>query len=226
VSVLLVEGLSKSFQARPIFTDVSLALEAGEAVTIVGPSGTGKTTLLRCLDGLERADRGAVSVAGHRLEAGDRPERFAAAALAIRRSMGLVFQGCHLFSHRTVLENVMEGPLHVRREPLQEARRRADELLETVGIAHRAGARPRELSGGEQQRAAIARALAMQPQVLLLDEPTSALDSDRIGQLVTLLRRLGQGGLAIAAVTHDRTFAHALASRCYRLDGGRLALEG
>jgi ABC-type polar amino acid transport system ATPase subunit len=217
-----VEGLCKTFRGRSIFAEVSLRVEAGEAVAVVGPSGSGKTTLLRCLDGLERADAGTVRVGEHRLEATERPIHFAASARALRRSVGFVFQGCHLFSHRTVLENVMEGPIYVRRESPEVARARALALLETVGVAHRAGALPRELSGGEQQRAAIARALAMQPEVLLLDEPTSALDPARTDSLAALLRRLGTDGLTIVTVTHDLPFAEALGARQYRMDHGRL----
>jgi ABC-type polar amino acid transport system ATPase subunit len=219
---LEVDRLSKSFRGRPIFADVSFRLEAGEAVAIVGPSGSGKTTLLRCLDGLERADTGTVVVGPHRLEAGERADRFQSAARALRRSVGLVFQGCHLFSHRTVLENVMEGPLYVRREPAAAALERATALLETVGIHHRASALPRDLSGGEQQRAAIARALALEPEVLLLDEPTSALDSARTEALAALLLRLVGEGLAIVTVTHDLPFAESLARRRFRMDHGRL----
>jgi ABC-type polar amino acid transport system ATPase subunit len=222
MSLLEVERLSKSFGGRAIFADVSLQVEAGEAVAIVGPSGSGKTTLLRCLDGLERADSGWVRVGQHRLEAAARADHFAAAARTLRRSIGFVFQGCHLFSHRTVLQNVMEGPVFVRRESPAVARERAIHLLETVGVAHRGAALPRDLSGGEQQRAAIARALAMQPEVLLLDEPTSALDPARTDSLAALLRRLVADGLTIVTVTHDFPFADALSARQYRMDHGRL----
>jgi cystine transport system ATP-binding protein len=226
VSLLEVDRLTKTFRGRPLFADVSLRVEAGEAVAIVGPSGAGKTTLLRCMDGLDHADGGTVRVGEHTLDAAARPARFQAAARALRRSVGFVFQGCHLFSHRTVLENVMEGPLHVRREAVEVARARALGLLETVGVAHRVGALPRELSGGEQQRAAIARALAMKPEVLLLDEPTSALDPARTDALAALLSTLVGEGLAIVAVTHDLPFAERVASRRYLLDGGRLEAAG
>jgi cystine transport system ATP-binding protein len=222
VIVLEVEGLAKSFGNRPIFTGVSLRVGAGEAAAIVGPSGSGKTTLLRCLDGLERADSGTVVAGPHRLDARDPAHRFAAAARHLRLSVGFVFQGCHLFGHRTVLENVMEGPVYVRREAPVSARARAVTLLETVGVVHRAAALPRELSGGEQQRAAIARALAMRPEVLLLDEPTSALDPARTESLAALLRQLVGEGLAIVTVTHDLPFAEALGARQYRMDHGRL----
>jgi polar amino acid transport system ATP-binding protein len=222
--LLQVDSLSKSFAGRTIFADVSFDVAAGEAVAIVGPSGSGKTTLLRCLDGLDRADGGTVVVGPHRLDAGERADRFQQAARALRRSVGFVFQGCHLFSHRTVLENVMEGPVWVRREPPAIARDRAMALLETVGIAHRAGALPRELSGGEQQRGAIARALALQPEVLLLDEPTSALDPARTEALAVLLQRLVGDGLAILVVSHDLPFAEALAARRFTMDHGRLAM--
>ena len=221
--MLVVEGLGKWFEGRCLFEDVSLRVDGGEAVAVVGPSGAGKTTLLRCIDGLDAADKGTVSIGGARLVAGERGHRLEAEVRAIRQRVGFVFQGCHLFSHRTVLENVMEGPVHVRRESPAVARERAVALLDTVGILPRAGAWPRQLSGGEQQRAAIARALAMQPELLLLDEPTSALDRARIDGLVTLLRQLMAGGLAILAVTHDLRFAESLTSRRFRLDSGRLA---
>jgi ABC-type polar amino acid transport system ATPase subunit len=220
--MLRVSGLGKSFSGRCLFRDVEIAIVPGEAVAIMGASGTGKTTFLRCLNGLERADTGTVEVGGVRLDADEGAERFRAAALAIRRRVGFVFQGWHLFSHRTVLQNVMEGPVHVRQEPVAEAQERAIVLLEQVGVGHRASAWPHELSGGEQQRAAIARALAMRPEVLLLDEPTSALDEARAESLRDMLRLLVDEGLAILTVTHDAPFARRLATRVHRLENGRL----
>jgi polar amino acid transport system ATP-binding protein len=220
---LEVRGLGKRRGGRVIFTEVSFTVTAGEAVAIMGPSGSGKTTLLRCLNGLERADAGVVVAAGARLSPELAPEPFHRAALDLRRRVGFVSQGFHLFGHRTVLENVLEGPVHVRREGLPAARLRALALLERVGVAHRAAAHPSALSGGEQQRVAIARALAMEPEVLLLDEPTSALDDERALALSALLRPLCAAGLALVTVTHDRAFAERLATRALRLEHGRLA---
>jgi polar amino acid transport system ATP-binding protein len=218
MSGLVVSGLAKRFGARVVFEGVSFAIAPGEALALLGPSGSGKTTLLRCLNGLERADQGTVDVDGDRLS----PDADERQLIALRRRLGFVFQASHLFAHRTVLENVMEGPRFVRAQPPVEARREAEALLEEVGVAHRAAAYPRELSGGEQQRAAIARALAMRPEVLVMDEPTSALDDERVDALVGLLRRLTGEGLALLAATHDRRFADALAGRMLRLEGGQL----
>jgi ABC-type polar amino acid transport system ATPase subunit len=221
--VLTIAGLGKSFGERVLFRDVELVVQPGEAVTLMGPSGSGKTTLLRCLNGLERADVGVVRAGSVALDASHDHQRFAREALALRRRVGFVFQGWHLFAHRNVLANIMEGPLHVRRDPPALARRRALELLERVGVGHRAEAWPHQLSGGEQQRIAIARALAMQPEVLLLDEPTSALDEARIASLTTLLKELIVDGLALVTVTHDGPFARALSTRIFALEEGRLA---
>src|SRR5688572_17455637 len=150
--MLNVTGLSKSFAGRVVFREVAFSLNPGEALTVMGSSGTGKTTLLRCLNGLERADAGTVTVGAARLDPRDGVARFRAAALAVRRRVGFVFQGCHLFSHRTVLENVMEGPLIVRGDSPERARAAAAALLTELGVGHRAAAWPHELSGGEQQR--------------------------------------------------------------------------
>ena len=214
---LEVSCLSKSFGATPVFIDVSFQVQRKEALALSGPSGTGKTTLLRCLNGLELADAGVVSVGDARIVAGEPHERLQAAIFAVRRRVGFVFQGCHLFSHRSVLENVMEGPLFVKREPLPQVRARAEALLEKVGVQHRARAYPRQLSGGEQQRTAIARALAMEPEILLLDEPTSALDPERCAHLAELLRGLIADGLTVITVTHDPSFVTALGARAMRL---------
>ena len=222
MSALVTRGLAKAYAGRVLFEDVSISIARGEAVALTGPSGTGKTTLLRCLDGLELADRGDVIVGDACIRAADTAAARVAAVAAVRRRVGFVFQGNHLFSHRTVLENTMEGPLYVRREPRQRAEARARSLLEKVGIAHRSAAYPRSLSGGEQQRAAIARALAMEPEILLLDEPTSALDDERAESLAELLRALVREGLAALTVTHDTAFASALGARALRLEGGRV----
>jgi polar amino acid transport system ATP-binding protein len=217
-----VAGLGKRLGGRALLREVGFGLAPGEAVAIMGESGTGKTTLLRCLTGFEQGDAGLVAAGDVRLDHAAPPDRFRAAARLLRQRVGLVFQSCQLFSHRSVIANVMEGPLVVRGVPAGEARVQAAELLERVGVSHRAAAYPHELSGGEQQRVAIARALAMQPSVLLLDEPTSALDEGRIERLTELLAGLRRGGLAIVAVTHDLDFARALAPRVLALADGRL----
>jgi polar amino acid transport system ATP-binding protein len=215
-----VERLTKRHDGRTLLDGVSLRVSAGEAVAVMGSSGAGKTTLLRCLDGLERADAGTVRVGGDAF--GPDAADYDQAVARVRRRLGLVFQEWHLFPHLTVLENVALAPVHVAGRAPEAAAREALALLERVGIAARAGARPRELSGGEQQRAAIARALALAPEALLMDEPTSALDGERVGSLVALLRGLCAEGLALLFVTHDEPFARALAHRVVTLRDGSL----
>jgi polar amino acid transport system ATP-binding protein len=220
--MLRVENLSKRFGERTLFEGLSLLVAPGEALAVMGESGTGKTTLLRCLNGLEQADSGVVHAGKVSVDHRDPPARFRANVLALRQQVGFVFQGWHLFAHRRVLDNVMEGPREIRRVPAAQARSQAQALLERVGIGHRAGAWPHELSGGEQQRAAIARALAMQPEALLLDEPTSALDEAWMGRLAELLRSLVKDGLALLTVTHDGAFARQVAHKVLRLEEGQL----
>jgi polar amino acid transport system ATP-binding protein len=214
--------LGKSFGDRVIFSDVSLHVSRGEALALMGPSGAGKTTFLRCLNGLEQPDHGAVVVGEARIEATATPAQYAAAVRSVRERVGFVFQQHHLFSHRSVLDNVLEGPVYVRRLAREACLPRAMSLLEKVGVAHRAHALPRQLSHGEQQRAAIARALAMDPEVLLMDEPTSALDGERTARLCELLRSLVGEGVALLTVTHDARFASALGARVYLLEHGRV----
>jgi ABC-type polar amino acid transport system ATPase subunit len=218
-----IVGLRKHFGAHVVLDGVSLTVGAGEIVALTGPSGSGKTTVLRCVNGLERADGGTIRIAGHELPAGARGPAHERALLAVRRRAGFVFQQWNLFAHRSVLENVIEAPVHVAHVPVADATTRAYALLERVGIAARAAARPHQLSGGEQQRAAIARALAMNPSVLLLDEPTSALDPGRRRDLAALLRGLVADGLALLCVTHDPGFARELDARVLVLVGGRIA---
>jgi polar amino acid transport system ATP-binding protein len=218
--VISAVGLTKRLGGRTVLGGVSLRVSAGEAVAVMGPSGAGKTTLLRCLDGLEALDAGTVRVGEDEFGAGG-PEHDRAVA-RVRRRLGFVFQDGQLFPHLTVLENVALAPVRVAGRAPEEAGREARALLERVGIAARADARPRELSGGEQQRAAIARALALSPRALLMDEPTSALDAERVDALVDLLRGLCADGLALLVVTHDEPFARALAHRVILLRDGAL----
>jgi polar amino acid transport system ATP-binding protein len=221
--MIAVAGLSKRFGARPVLDGVSFEVAAGEIVALTGASGCGKTTLLRCINGLETADAGTIQIGAHQLRGGDAPgadrER---RLLAIRRQVGFVFQQWHLFAHRNVLANVIEAPVHVAHVAPAEARDRARALLDRVGIGARALAYPHQLSGGEQQRAAIARALAMEPRALLLDEPTSALDRDRRRDLAGLLRTLVDDGMALLCVTHDPDFAYTLGARVLELVAGRV----
>ena len=219
-----VRELTKRYADRTVLDGISATFEKGEVVALLGPSGGGKSTLLRCLNGLESFDGGSVRVGDCLLEPG-RGRAHSAQLWSVRRRVGFVFQQWHLFAHRNTLGNVIEAPVHVKGQSVKEATERAQELLAKVGMSHREGAYPSEMSGGEQQRVAIARALAMEPEVLLMDEPTSALDPERVGDLVALLDRLRSEGLTIVTVTHEMRFAQALASRVLVLHGGHIIEE-
>ncbi|MEW5852607.1 MAG: amino acid ABC transporter ATP-binding protein [Myxococcota bacterium] len=219
-----VQSLTKNFGGRAILRGVSLRVSPGEAVALIGPSGGGKSTLLRCLNGLESFDAGQVRIADHQLHGGVTPAPRALRPL--RQQVGMVFQQFHLFGHRTARDNVTEALIHVRGEETSRANARALEVLTRVGLAHRLDAYPHELSGGEQQRVALARALAMEPRVLLMDEPTSALDPERVSDVVELLRGLRDGGLTLVMVTHEMKVVRKLATRTVVLHGGELIEQG
>ena len=220
-----VRGLTKRYAGRTVLEGIHATFTRGEVVALVGPSGGGKSTLLRCLNGLESFDGGSVRVGDCALEPG-RGQAQASQLWELRRRVGFVFQQWHLFAHRTALGNVIEAPVHVKGRSVKEATEQARELLAKVGMSHREGAYPAELSGGEQQRVAIARALAMEPEALLLDEPTSALDPERVAGLVSLLERLRDDGLTMVTVTHEMRFARMMASRVLVLHDGHIIEEG
>ncbi|MCP3098881.1 amino acid ABC transporter ATP-binding protein [Myxococcus sp. K15C18031901] len=220
-----VKDLCKRYDGRTVLDGIDATFQTGEVVALVGPSGGGKSTLLRCLNGLEPFDGGSIRIGNDVLEPG-RVRAGGGRVCELRRRVGFVFQQWHLFAHRTALGNVIEAPIHVRGLGVKDATELGRALLDKVGLSHREGAYPFELSGGEQQRVAIARALAMEPEALLLDEPTSALDPERVGSLVSLLARLRDDGLTLVAVTHEMRFARELASRVLVLHGGRILEEG
>ncbi|MBB4152754.1 polar amino acid transport system ATP-binding protein [Sphingomonas jinjuensis] len=216
--MIAIEGIHKAFGANHVLRGVTFTVEAGEVVCLIGPSGSGKSTVLRCINGLERADSGSIRVAGQEL--GD------ATLPAIRRSVAMVFQRFNLFPHRTVLENVVEGPVHVLKEPRAEAEARGRDLLARVGMGDRADEFPMRLSGGQQQRVGIARALAMRPQAVLFDEPTSALDPERVGEVLQVMRSLAEEGMTMIVVTHEIAFAREVADRAIFMDGGTVVEQG
>ena len=213
-----IEKLTKRFDRRVVLSEVSVTFARGEVSAIVGPSGCGKSTLLRCINGLETFDSGKIRV-------GDL-EVSPATLQRIRLQVGMVFQQYGLFAHMNALANVMEAPVHVRRIAKSEARERAMELLEKVGLSHRRDAFPRELSGGEQQRVAIARALAMDPRALLLDEPTAALDPERKAEVVQVLERLAKDGTTMVIVTHEPSVVRGVAGFAVVLKNGRVVAQG
>ena len=217
--MISVERVTKIFDGRTVLDAVSVEFETGKVSAIVGPSGGGKSTLLRCINGLERFDSGRVKVGSVEVL----PKTRENVLRDVRRRVGMVFQHYGLFAHMTATQNVMEAPVHVKGMTRNEARDRASKLLERVGLLHRRDAFPRELSGGEQQRVAIARALAMEPEALLLDEPTSALDPERKAEVVQVLRELAKDGTTMVIVTHDEALARDLATVVVTLRGGRVA---
>jgi ABC-type polar amino acid transport system ATPase subunit len=224
MNVLRIEGLRLSRGAREVLRGVSLAVEQGELVALMGLSGGGKTTVLRAITALEPFDAGTIDVGGVLLRAGALPSR--ATLRDLRRRVGMVFQLHHLFEHLTAMENVTLAPLHVARSARADAERRATELFESLGVAHRRNAYPRELSGGEAQRVAIARAMAMDPPLLLMDEPTASLDPARRFELGQTLRSLTTGGRTLVITTHDDDFARDFATRVIVLAEGEIVEEG
>jgi len=223
--MISVRTLSKRHGDRRVLEGVSAEVAKGETIAIVGPSGGGKSTLLRCLNYLESFDEGTVEIAGFTL----RPHMArgdARTLRAMRARVGMVFQQFNLFPHLTALENITLAPRVVKHEARAAADERALELLETVGLRDRAGAYPHELSGGQQQRVAIARALAQQPEVMLFDEPTSALDPEMRDDVMEVIKGLAKGGMTMLVVTHEMQFAHDIASRVWVIDQGTIAEDG
>jgi polar amino acid transport system ATP-binding protein len=215
-----VTAVHKRFHDQPVLKGVSLRVETGQVVCLIGPSGSGKSTLLRCINGLETYDDGAIEIAGMRVDA------HAKIIHELRTQVGMVFQRYNLFPHRTALENVMEGPVYVKKVAPAEARDEARHLLEKVGLSHRMNAHPGELSGGQQQRVAIARALAMKSRAILFDELTSALDPELVGEVLNVMRTLARDGMTMIVVTHEMGFARDVADRVCFLHGGTICEEG
>ena len=217
--------VAKRFAERTILDGVCLAIDRPQTVALIGPSGGGKSTLLRCINGLTPFDAGEVRVGPHRLGPGSGPEN-AGAAHDIRLLVGMIFQDFQLFPHLTAIENVMEAPLRVLKRPRALALRRGRELLLRVGLEAHAGSYPRQLSGGQKQRVAIARALAMAPRALLCDEITSALDPELKFEVLAVLEDLKSEGITLLMVTHEIGFARRAADRVVVLDGGRIIEDG
>jgi polar amino acid transport system ATP-binding protein len=221
-----VDGLVKRHGSVEVLRGVSLRVARGEVAVLIGPSGSGKSTLLRCLNGLDMFDTGSVIVDGLRLDA-TAPARARDATLRqVCRRVGMVFQAYHLFPHRTVLENVTEGPIYVLGMRRAEAEARAERLLDRVGLRARMHDRPRQLSGGQQQRVAIARALAMEPKAMLFDEPTSALDPRLTVEVLAVMSDLARDGLTMLVVTHAMNFARRLAQTVHVLGNGQVIESG
>ncbi|MGW2521499.1 amino acid ABC transporter ATP-binding protein [Streptomyces sp. NPDC001617] len=222
-AVIRIDGLSKSFDGRLVLDDVSLEVDRGHIVSVIGQSGGGKTTLMRCVNLLERPDRGTVEVAGEVVHADGRT--VCRDLPRLRRTVGMVFQKFHLFPHLTAVENIV---LAQRKAgvPEPDALERAVALLRRVGVAHRGLALPDQLSGGEQQRVAIARALALKPEVLLFDEPTSSLDPESTREVLTVMRELAADGMTMLLVTHELPFAREVSDHVVFVDGGRIVEAG
>ena len=220
-TMLQVRDLALRRGDRTILSDTSFSLSGGGVAALMGPSGSGKTTVLRAIAGLERFEAGTIVLNGLTLKAGQRHS--GEALKTLRRQVGLVFQFHHLFEHLTALRNVTLAPMHVLGVPARFAERRARELLEVLGVEHRASALPRELSGGEAQRVAIARALAVDPPLLMMDEPTASLDPSRRHELGELLARLADQNRTILLTTHDEDFASRWANTILRVNNGVVA---
>ncbi|MFC5422283.1 amino acid ABC transporter ATP-binding protein [Bosea eneae] len=228
--IVVAASVTKQFGPLKALNKVSLSVLPGAVQCIIGPSGSGKSTLLRCINQLEKIDAGAITVAGELIgyrRVGNELHELSDTEIARQRlKTGMVFQRFNLFNHMTVLQNIIEGPLTVLKRPRREIVAEAMALLDRVGLAEKRDSYPIELSGGQQQRIAIARALAMKPQVMLFDEPTSALDPELVGEVLNVMRDLAASGMTMIVVTHELGFAREVASDVVFMDKGEIVEQG
>ncbi|MEH7350746.1 amino acid ABC transporter ATP-binding protein [Gottfriedia acidiceleris] len=213
--MLKVNNLTKQFNKQTVLNEVSFEVNKGEIVTLLGQSGAGKTTILRCINGLESFDGGSVEIDGQLIKSKKD-------LLKVRKNVGLVFQNYNLFPHKTVIENIIEAPTLVLGMNKEEATKRAMDLLEQVGLSDKANSLPDELSGGQQQRVAIARACALQPKILCFDEPTSALDPELTNGIAEIMKKLAKDGMSILVITHDMEFASNVSTRTLLVKEGKV----
>ncbi|AXX02545.1 L-cystine ABC transporter ATP-binding protein YecC [Cronobacter sakazakii] len=226
MSAIEVKNLVKKFHGQTVLHGIDLEVQTGEVVAIIGPSGSGKTTLLRSINLLEQPESGTVRVGDITIDTARSAREQRGLVRELRQQVGFVFQSFNLFPHRTVLENIIEGPVIVKGEPKAEATARARELLAKVGLSGKENSYPKRLSGGQQQRVAIARALAMRPEVILFDEPTSALDPELVGEVLNTIRQLAQEKRTMVIVTHEMSFARDVADRAIFMDQGKIVEQG
>ncbi|MBT2662865.1 amino acid ABC transporter ATP-binding protein [Bacillus sp. ISL-45] len=222
--MISIKGLRKSFDQLEVLKGLDLEIDKGKVVVIIGPSGSGKTTFLRCLNVLETPTEGKISIGGQKIDFSAKvsPKSIS----SFRRLTGMVFQGYNLFPHMTALENVLEGPVTVKKETKDKARQKAAFFLEKVGLSDKMDFYPFQLSGGQQQRVGIARALAMEPEVMLFDEPTSALDPELVGEVLKVMKDLANEGMTMVVVTHEMRFAQEAADEVIFMDGGVIVERG
>lgn len=219
-SKIIVNNLKKNFGKLEVLKDISVEIKTGEVVCLIGPSGSGKSTFLRCLNHLEDITGGQVIVDGHDLT--DKKTNLN----KIRENIGMVFQHFNLFPHKTVLQNIMLAPVALKKMSKNEAKEKAYSLLKRVGLEDKADNYPSQLSGGQKQRVAIARSLAMNPDIMLFDEPTSALDPEMVGEVLEVMQSLAKQGMTMIVVTHEIGFAREVGSRVIFMDGGYIVEEG
>ena len=213
-----IKDLKKSFGALQVLKGISQTIEDKEVLCVIGPSGGGKSTFLRCLNRLETPDSGSIKLDGTEITEDN--------IIQIREKMGMVFQSFNLFKNMTVLGNITAAPIHVKKMSKEAAEKKAMELLDLVGLADKAQSRPDSLSGGQQQRVAIARALAMDPEIMLFDEPTSALDPEMVGEVLDVMRKLADEGMTMIVVTHEMGFAREVSDKVIFIDGGVIVEQG
>ncbi|HWH87449.1 MAG TPA: L-cystine ABC transporter ATP-binding protein TcyN [Pseudomonas sp.] len=224
--MIVVEKLTKQFKGQVVLNGIDLEVKEGEVVAIIGPSGSGKTTFLRCLNFLEEPSSGRIKVGTIEIDTSRPLNQQQSLVRNLRQHVGFVFQNFNLFPHRTALENVIEGPIVVKKMPHDQAIALGKKLLTKVGLAGKEDAYPRRLSGGQQQRVAIARALAMEPEVILFDEPTSALDPELVGEVLATIRGLAEEKRTMVIVTHEMGFARDVANRVVFFDKGVIVEQG